>query len=141
MLRTHRRLIKLVIAGVMICGVGMGITVATVTNRPGFCNSCHEMSPYFTSWSNSEHQKVSCLDCHLEPGWKGYVKGKVAASRYVIKHFTDANSIELSGEVKEGSCSRAGCHTFPETSKVDHKMIAEMESNCTACHAAIHAEK
>ena len=141
MSRTHRRRIGLVIAGILICVAGMGITVATVTNRPGFCNSCHEMSPYFTSWAKSEHRKVSCLDCHLEPGWKGYVKGKVAASKYVIKHFTDANSIELSREVKEGSCSRAGCHTFPETGKVDHKVIAKMEPSCTACHAAIHAEK
>ena len=44
-----------------------------VTGQPGFCNSCHIMNTYYASWEDSSHSKVNCLDCHLQPGFKGYV--------------------------------------------------------------------
>ncbi|MHC4260876.1 MAG: NapC/NirT family cytochrome c, partial [Planctomycetota bacterium] len=48
-----------------------------VTAQPGFCNSCHIMNTYYDSWRNSGHSEVNCLDCHLQPGFAGYVRGKI----------------------------------------------------------------
>ncbi|MHC4233394.1 MAG: NapC/NirT family cytochrome c, partial [Planctomycetota bacterium] len=49
----------------------------TVTSQTGFCNSCHIMNDYYASWETSTHSEVSCLSCHLQPGFGGYIKGKI----------------------------------------------------------------
>ena len=31
------------------------------TGKPGFCNSCHVMNPYYDNWEQSAHNEVNCL--------------------------------------------------------------------------------
>ena len=48
-----------------------------VTGTTEFCNSCHIMNDYYASWQTSSHAEVNCLMCHLQPGFSGYVMGKI----------------------------------------------------------------
>jgi nitrate/TMAO reductase-like tetraheme cytochrome c subunit len=65
-----------------------GIAAVTIwgvryTNKPEFCNSCHIIQPLVQAWEKSpmanlpEGKRVTCVDCHFEPGLIGYVRGKV----------------------------------------------------------------
>ncbi|HEX8960751.1 MAG TPA: NapC/NirT family cytochrome c [Geobacteraceae bacterium] len=64
------------------------ITVATIkgyefTESTTFCGElCHvPMQPEHTAWSNSPHANVRCVECHVGPGAKWYVKAKISGMR------------------------------------------------------------
>lgn len=71
---------------VLLIGI-IGVTVWGVnyTNSPDFCNSCHIIQPYVDAWNNSfmgggklsGGRRVTCVDCHFEPGVIGFARGKV----------------------------------------------------------------
>ena len=47
------------------------------SERPILCKSCHIMDPYCASRQHSTHSEVSCLECHMKPGFVGHIKGKI----------------------------------------------------------------
>jgi len=55
------------------------------TESTTFCGElCHVvMSPEHTAWKNSPHAKVKCVECHVGPGAKWYVKAKISGLRQV----------------------------------------------------------
>lgn len=55
------------------------------TESTTFCGElCHTvMSPEHTAWKNSPHAKVKCVECHVGPGAKWYVKAKISGLRQV----------------------------------------------------------
>jgi nitrate/TMAO reductase-like tetraheme cytochrome c subunit len=89
------------------------VTVALAgwyTSRPQFCNSCHIMEPYYRSWQTSAHKKVSCIECHFEPGFGGEVRGKMAGLVQLAKYVTQTQGPRPIAEVPDASCLRSGCH-------------------------------
>lgn len=68
----------------------IGVVAVTVwgvryTNSPDFCSSCHIIKPYVDAWNKSYMgggqlsggRRVTCVDCHFEPGVIGYFRGKI----------------------------------------------------------------
>ena len=55
------------------------------TESTTFCGElCHTvMTPEHTAWSNSPHARVKCVECHVGPGAKWYVKAKISGLRQV----------------------------------------------------------
>jgi len=51
-----------------------------------FCGeTCHTvMQPEFTAYSNSPHQRVACVGCHIGPGAGWFVKSKLSGVRQVF---------------------------------------------------------
>jgi hypothetical protein len=51
-----------------------------------FCGqTCHTvMQPEFTAYSNSPHQRVGCVECHIGPGASWFVKSKLSGVRQVF---------------------------------------------------------
>ena len=68
------------------------------TESPEFCGKlCHTvMTPEYTVWSNSPHAKVACVECHIGPGAKWYVKAKISGLKqiYAVLAHTYARPIE-----------------------------------------------
>ena len=68
------------------------------TESPEFCGKlCHTvMAPEYTAWSNSPHARVRCVDCHIGPGAKWYVKAKISGLKqiYAVLAHTYAVPIE-----------------------------------------------
>lgn len=68
------------------------------TESPGFCGKlCHTvMTPEYTVWANSPHAKVACVECHIGPGAKWYVKAKISGMKqiYAVLAHTYARPIE-----------------------------------------------
>lgn len=85
-----------------------------VTGQPGFCNSCHIMNTFYASWQTSSHSNVNCLDCHLQPGFTGYVKGKINGLAQAVDCMVGRIGTKPNSMVEDASCLRSECHNTEE---------------------------
>jgi len=104
--------------------VFMGLSIA-VTGQPGFCNSCHVMNPYYASWETSSHSEVNCLDCHLQPGFAGYIKGKINGLAQAVDCMVGRVGTKPNANVADASCLRSECHSTEElvSTEIDYEGI------------------
>jgi nitrate/TMAO reductase-like tetraheme cytochrome c subunit len=101
----------LVIAAVIVGALALSGAAVPLTNHPKFCSSCHNIRPSYESWLVSTHKSVTCVDCHVRPGLKGFLHDKVRAGLkdvaiYVFGTPTPAH--DLKGPVATEVC--LGCH-------------------------------
>lgn len=100
---------------VVLAGIGVfSVTAVELTGQPGFCNSCHIMNPYYDSWAKSSHADVKCLECHLQPGFAGLVKGKINGLAQAIDCAVGRISTKPNATVVDASCLRSQCHSTKE---------------------------
>ena len=129
-------------------------TAGWYTSRSQFCNSCHIMEPYYTSWQHSSHKDVSCIKCHFPPGVGEKIRGKVLGLVQLAKYVTQTQGPRPTAEIPDASCLRSGCHeTRLLSGRVDYNGIAfdhgkhlsqdegtltrGMHLRCTSCHSQI----
>src|SRR3989337_2631131 len=79
--------------------------------RPGFCDNCNNMVPYYQSWATSSHNQVPCIKCHYAPGIKAEAMGKLQAANQVVKYVTGAYGVKPWAEIEDAACLRSGCHS------------------------------
>lgn len=126
-----------------------------VTGQPGFCNSCHIMNPHYASWKSSGHSHVNCLDCHLQPGFAGYVKGKINGLAQAVDCMVGRVGTNPSATVKDASCLRSECHSVEEisTKKIDYNgvkfahekhlsnVVDGIRISCGTCHSHFEGDE
>lgn len=111
------------------------------TGTPSFCGSCHEMAPLATSWQHSSHARLSCMDCHSEPGMIGNVRTHLGGLGKVFSHFTNPYVIPTAAHVDDALC--LDCHRGIENRNVAgdivmvHGRHMRTDVPCTDCHALI----
>lgn len=137
---------------ILVALVGMGVmtlTAVEVTGQPGFCNSCHVMKPYYESWTQSKHAEVNCLNCHLQPGLTGYVKGKINGLAQLVDCVVGRIGTKPNATIVDASCLRSQCHatadlitrTFGCTNvhfaheKHVNKVVDGIKITCGTCHS------
>jgi nitrate/TMAO reductase-like tetraheme cytochrome c subunit len=144
----HMSFLKLTIFVLVLIGLLAGIGI-TVTAQPGFCNSCHVMNDYYESWEKSAHHDVSCLSCHLEPGFTNYLVGKIKGLSQSIDCMVGRVGTKASATVQDASCLRSPCHSTEELvdktidfngKKFTHdkhidKVIDGINVTCGTCHS------
>ncbi|MBC8378144.1 MAG: NapC/NirT family cytochrome c [Planctomycetes bacterium] len=120
----------------------------TVSSQTGFCNSCHIMNDYYASWEKSTHQEISCLSCHLQPGFTGYIRGKINGLAQAVDCMVGRVGTKAEATVLDMSCLRSACHNEQElledkvsfgTVKFTHKgHVGErydgVNITCGTCH-------
>jgi nitrate/TMAO reductase-like tetraheme cytochrome c subunit len=126
-----------------------------ITGQPGFCNSCHIMNPYYESWEHSKHSKVNCLDCHLQPGFTGYVKGKINGLAQAVACVVGRVGTKPNATVEDDSCMRPECHStgeletknlvysgmkFTHQVHVDH-VVDGIKISCGLCHSHVEGKE
>jgi nitrate/TMAO reductase-like tetraheme cytochrome c subunit len=133
----------------IICVSFFATGAIVVTGQPGFCNSCHIMNTYYDSWKNSSHSNVNCLDCHLQPGFTGYVKGKINGLAQAVDCLVGRVGTKPSATVMDSSCLRPECHRSEElvSRNIDYTGIKFTHNNhvgkdvhgikisCGTCHS------
>jgi hypothetical protein len=126
-----------------------------VTSQPGFCNSCHIMNTHYDSWQESEHSEVSCLDCHLQPGFAGYARGKVNGLAQAVDCIVGRIGTKPNATVMDTSCLRSECHNTEElvSKDIDYKTITFNHKNhiakvvdgiqisCGMCHSHFEGDE
>lgn len=85
---THRlALLSFLSSGlVVLLLVGIGSYKAhQATESPSFCGQlCHTvMNPEWTTYHNSSHAKVGCVECHIGSGAGWYVRSKLSGLRQI----------------------------------------------------------
>jgi nitrate/TMAO reductase-like tetraheme cytochrome c subunit len=135
---------------------GLGLTVILVigilafsgasfwwTSRPSFCNRCHIMTPYIQAWEQSPHKDVNCEACHMQPGFFGFLGGKIAAlqvvANYIQGNYTDSS---FNAAVMNSSCLQ--CHEDIMDGVIeanglymDHASAIKNGSKCMYCHSTV----
>lgn len=137
---------------IFIGSVGM-VLLATVsvevTSQSSFCNSCHIMEPYYTSWKHSAHKDVGCVECHISPGVQNFVAAKLNGLGQVVDDVLNRTSLKPSASVSQLSCTRSGCHTVETLNKKEiqndvfkfrhDKHLGQhhlgVEITCSTCHS------
>ena len=137
--------------------IGMAATVGfwEYANSPAFCTGCHDMKGYAEAIQNSKHKDVSCVECHLPPGFINHVKFKVVDGMLSGVFFlTGKAPSKANAHVSEENCKR--CHEQkittmkPGTFKglpFDHKKhlgklpLGGFDLQCTTCHRQTNEER
>jgi nitrate/TMAO reductase-like tetraheme cytochrome c subunit len=78
---------------VLVGGFGAVAAVGSVmavryTETSAFCGRCHTMSPELKAYALSPHREVTCAECHVEPGIKGWVKAKAKGTKQLLEIVT-----------------------------------------------------
>ncbi len=137
---------KILLAMFVFAVAGTGSVV--ITGQPGFCNSCHIMNSYYASWETSGHSEVNCLDCHLQPGFAGYVKGKINGLAQAVDCMVGRIGTKPNARVEDISCMRSECHSVAEleSKQIDYngikfthknhvsKEVDGIKISCGTCH-------
>lgn len=136
-LRNKPFLATIGIVVVLAALAGGTIAVTDYTSRPAFCTSCHEMSPYYAAWDAGAHAGVSCVSCHVDPGFQAQVSHKVTALKEVYDHFT--TEPKFPGAVTTIPDSRClACHDEtidPKIPGFSHE-AHRGDRSCVDCHAS-----
>lgn len=128
-------IIILVAAGTYVAFMG----AYYATSFPSFCDSCHQIKPYYLSWNKSPHNDVGCLYCHEFRGFLGKLHSKSRGLNYVYQQWTGQYTIITQAQIFEQNC--IACHlgdywNYPETKRLDrrHYEFIKSDKSCLHCH-------
>ncbi|MBZ0167666.1 MAG: NapC/NirT family cytochrome c, partial [Candidatus Omnitrophica bacterium] len=117
-LPSHRNAIFVFIigTGILVIMTAIGTYKAyQYTESVAFCGLlCHDvMKPEHTTYSNSPHARVKCVECHIGEGAEWYVRAKISGLRQVYHTIKGDYSRPIETPVKnlrpaEETCER--CH-------------------------------
>jgi predicted CXXCH cytochrome family protein len=140
-------------APLFVFAVGFGIVamllMVQLTSTPTFCGfTCHNMKPYYDSWSHSKHNKIACVECHIAPGIGAEVRKKFEALSMVAKYFTGTTGTKPWAEVDDAACMRCHERRLLEGKEVFHNVVFDhtphlsesrrgLRLRCTSCHSQI----
>ena len=101
------------LALVLLSSIGIGAG-EYYTSQPNFCGSCHNMEPYYDSWSHDIHGAklgVKCVDCHYAPGEKFTFKAKFKGLSQAASYFSGRSGTSRPrAHVSDASCTTSRCH-------------------------------
>lgn len=134
------------IGSIVVFGGGYG--VISFTNSPSFCSSCHEMAPEVTTFTASAHSEITCVQCHIKPGFINMMTHKVISLKEVYHHVMGIPEQIVQTEheaVSDENCLQ--CHsknrlvTASKDLIVNHKGHIEEGVPCISCHSGVaHAK-
>lgn len=113
------------------------------TSRPDFCAKCHEVNKYVTSWQQSAHNNLNCLECHQPRGELGKIHAKARGLNYVFQHYSGDYTVPTRAVISDQNCLI--CHlgdnkNYPDTvrlkntDKVNHYETIKQSQSCLSCH-------
>jgi nitrate/TMAO reductase-like tetraheme cytochrome c subunit len=75
----------LTIVNILILGIASYRGVEYMDSSKFCGQTCHTvMEPEFTTYENSPHQRVGCVQCHIGPGASWFVRSKLSGVRQVV---------------------------------------------------------
>ncbi|KUO50248.1 MAG: hypothetical protein APF76_11085 [Desulfitibacter sp. BRH_c19] len=128
---------------ILLITYGSFMGVYYYTSTPEFCSGCHYIKPYVTSWNNSPHQDVNCLQCHEPTGSLGKLHSKSRGLNYYVSDITENYVMPIISASYINNKGCFGCHTgqypnFPNAVTIknnqDHLEYLKEDRTCSSCH-------
>jgi hypothetical protein len=122
-------------AAILVLLLGASI----VTDHSDFCDSCHEMGPYYTAWSDGPHARdAECIDCHAGQNLGDRLAHKPEALREVAAHLRGDTDFpgDTPPAIPDARC--VACHDDVQPDPVEgfsHDRHVE-QGPCVGCHRA-----
>lgn len=149
-----RRRIELIVGGAVIFLI-FNVALVETTSQSWFCNSCHIMNPYYSSWKTGTHKDIECVQCHIEPGAQSFLAAKLNGLGQVVDDVLHRTSAKPSASVSQLACTRSGCHDIENLKKKEIKNDVfkfrhdkhlgakhlGVEISCGTCHSHVKGEK
>jgi nitrate/TMAO reductase-like tetraheme cytochrome c subunit len=85
--------------------IGTQITLKAVHHMESvqFCGAtCHSMNLHLAAYGESPHQEVACVECHVAPGFKGFVASKVSGTRQLWETITNSYPRPVQSAIETG---------------------------------------
>lgn len=130
----------LVSAVVVVVAAAAFVGIARATDRPAFCGTCHEMSPYAQAHATGVHRNVACIECHVDTGTLPRLEHKLIALKEVRDHFLGDPRFPLAASALEPipneRCVHCHQRVVPAIKGLDHARHAAGRA-CVTCHAQV----
>jgi len=148
--RNFRMVATLYGASFVFAGMFIIPAVLTVSSSPGFCATCHSMTPEYETWKRSSHAKITCYSCHGPKSVVQLIYNKsIVDSKGPLQEVTGrfAKPVNAESELSQEGipmerCER--CHsnqnrkfTFSRGIYMDHLAHKAAGIDCTVCHNRI----
>jgi nitrate/TMAO reductase-like tetraheme cytochrome c subunit len=133
---TLRTALVSVVGGAVVALVVAGGIMAT--DQPRFCNSCHEMGPFYGAWQHGPHKDLACVECHVDPGVVAHATHKIVALKEVFVHAVGDPEFPLASKraIPDSRCTR--CHTsLPDRTKNAFEHASHRSKSCADCHTEV----
>jgi cytochrome c nitrite reductase small subunit len=134
-----RRWLPVAVAITVLVGLALFVGIARATDNSAYCNSCHEMQPYYAAWTQGGHKHTAqCIDCHVNAGFVPRLTHKFSALGEVWAHVVGTPKFPLSAPatVPDSRCKR--CHPSVKPTNMpagfSHDIHAK-QGPCELCHA------
>jgi hypothetical protein len=154
-----------VIVTIIAAAFLVGGVAVPVTNHPDFCASCHTIRPSFDTWKSSTHRDVTCVACHVRPGFQNWLHDKAwngSKDLAIYLFYTPTDPHNLVAKVDSGVC--ISCHhailrvsevaprdlpppvkdvglIMSHRAHMDAFVKRGQEEGCTTCHSRVVHEK
>lgn len=118
--------------------------VVNYTSRSEFCNKCHVMKNYYSSWAKSAHGDVACYKCHTDSGVIGQLKAKINGIRelFITVAKIDVKLQDQSAYKRCIICHNNFVDITPKNLKIfKHIKHLKTEYSCGRCHVnLVHSQ-
>jgi hypothetical protein len=119
--------------------VALGLPVFSML-QPGYYERYPQLRGRIAAWRTSTHARISCADCHVDPGALGYAKFAVKAiPAFYSQLIFGPNEQNVLGVPDRQACQK--CHTdYRQVSPngdllIPHRAHVEvLNVNCAECH-------
>ena len=108
--------------------------------QPAYYERYPELGPRMENWRTSTHAKISCSECHIEPGARGFVTfAAKSIPAYYSQLIQGPDTTNLLSTPDRDACQK--CHTsYRQVSSngdllIPHRAHVEvLEIDCATCH-------
>jgi hypothetical protein len=140
--RRHRRgrVIRWAVAGLLLVVVALLALPVFSTLQPGYYRRYPGLGKRMDNWATSTHSRMSCVDCHVEPGVGGFLSFAArSVPAFYSQLFEGANSTNLLSAPSRRACQK--CHTTYRTVApsgdllIPHRAhVVVLKMDCVDCH-------
>ena len=136
-------LTTLVVVGFVAVLAALVVIPVWATDTPTYCMSCKATQPAGRAWEQSTHANVSCVQCHVPPGFASAVKWRSREWLNIWADYLNVPRVPSKGS-RPGNANCLKCHSLkriPERSggiRMPHQVHVDLRDlTCADCHSQV----
>jgi len=136
--------ILLIVLGIAAVAMVAFYVPIALTSTSSYCTSCHEMKAAGRSWQRSVHAKVSCVQCHVDPGLGHGIRWRLQEAKNIWASYLSAGKSMVASVHRPSEAACLQCHKIddlPSTIngiRIPHQAHVTLRNlTCVDCHTQV----